>query len=58
MKHLIRKTWKDTVTQYLINSGITVVDCSNPLGLWKKALETIENHNKDRFIQKVLGFKY
>ena len=54
MKHIIRKTWKDTVTQYLINSGITVVDCSNPFGLCKKALETIEDRNKDRFIQKVL----
>ena len=54
MGELIRKTWKDTVAQYLIDNGKNIVDCANPLGLCKKALETIEGHNRDRFIQEVL----
>lgn len=54
MGELIRKTWKDTVAQYLIDSGKNIVDCVTPLGLCKKALETIEEHNRDRFIQEVL----
>lgn len=54
MGELIRKTWKDTVAQYLIDNGKNIVDYATPLGLCKKALETIEEHNRDRFIQEVL----
>ena len=58
MGELIRKTWKDTVAQYLIDSGKNAADIvdfvENPLALCKKALETIEEHNRDRFIQEVL----
>ncbi len=58
MGELIRKTWKDTFAQYLIDSGKNAADIvdfvENPLGLCKKALETIEEHNRDRFIQEVL----
>lgn len=54
MRKLVRKTFIDTVTQYLIDKGADIVDISSPLGACKLALEKIEEHNRDSFIEQVI----
>lgn len=54
MPDIIRKTFNDSLCQFLIDNGKKAVDLANPLSACKLALETLEEHNKDRFIEDVL----
>ena len=54
-KNMIREAKIDKITQILIGSGKFVIDASNPLGACKMALEQIEQHNEDSFIDSVLN---
>lgn len=59
MTKLIRRTFNDMICQFLIDKGKNIVDLINPLTACKLALETIEEHNKNRHIAEVLeGLKY
>ncbi len=50
----IRKTFIDSLEQFLIDKGSALVDISNPLSACKLALNKFEEHNRDRFIEQVL----
>ena len=54
-KDIIRETKIDKLTQAIINSGKFLVNVSNPLSICKIALEQIEQHNEDRFIENVIN---
>jgi hypothetical protein len=55
MKETIKKTFTDSITQFLIDTGKNIIDLNNPLSACKLALETVEKYNEDRFIEEVLN---
>ncbi|MCD7780310.1 MAG: hypothetical protein LUH05_06520 [Candidatus Gastranaerophilales bacterium] len=55
MTELIRKTLKDTITEYLLKAGRMVANFNNPVDLCKDALNYIETKNEDSFINNVLN---
>ena len=54
MPNPIRKTFIDSITEYLIDSGKNIAIISSPTAMLKTALEKIENKNEDNFINSVL----
>lgn len=55
MGKLIKKTFLDTIAQFLIDNGCNLIDIQNPLGICKLGLKKIEEHNRNRFITEVLS---
>lgn len=55
MNKLIRKTLQDSICEFLIDSGKTVCDLTNPYSACKLGLELIEERNRNRFINEVLN---
>ena len=55
MKNPIRKTFIDSIAEYLLDSGKNIANLSSPTTILKAALEKIENENEEIFINSVLS---
>ena len=55
MQTPVRKTFVDSITEYLLDSGKNISNLSSPTTILKAALEKIENENEEIFINSVLS---
>ena len=55
MQNPIRKTFIDSITEYLLDTGKNIANLASPTSILKASLDNIENKNEEEFINSVLS---